>query len=104
MVVILITGCGKKVSIEDIKKERDDIVIIDVRTKEEYLEGHVVNSINIPYDLIDENINIDKSKKIQVYCKSGKRSHIAYQTLKELGYDVEDLGDYDSINMEKTKN
>ncbi|MBR2828691.1 MAG: rhodanese-like domain-containing protein [Bacilli bacterium] len=85
------------------KKIEDDVVIVDVREKEEYLEGHIVDSINIPYDTIDKNVHLDKNKKIKVYCKSGKRSHIAYQILKELGYDVEDLGAYDNINMNKTK-
>ena len=64
-------------------------------------EGHVKNSINIPYDEIDEKIDLDKEKTIMVYCKSGKRSNIAYNTLKDLGYDVIDLGAYDAVTLEK---
>lgn len=81
--------------------ENDNYIIVDVRTSEEYNEGHVVGAINIPYDQIDENSNLDKTKTIMVYCKSGKRSSIAYNTLESLGYDTLDLGAYESINLEK---
>lgn len=99
---ILLCGCSKakENDIEKIMKDKE-YVIIDVRTKEEYDESHVVNSINIPYDEIDSKIEIDKDKIIFVYCKSGRRSSIAYDTLKNLGYTVYDLGAYDKINLEK---
>ena len=109
----IITGCensevetkeivGSVNTMKDVM-EKNNYIILDVRTKEEYEEGHVKDSINIPYDEIDENVDLDKEKTIMVYCKSGKRSSIAYETLKELGYDVLDLGAYESINLEKTK-
>ncbi len=56
---------------------------------------------NIMNDTIDKNTKLDKNKIIAVYCKSGKRSSIAYKTLKELGYKVKDLGTYDSITLKK---
>lgn len=108
---ILITGCGKeiemnitankKLNLEQVLKE-DNYIVIDVRTKEEYENGHVIQSINIPYDEIDENVNLDKNKTILVYCKSGGRSHIAYEELVAQGFDVVDLGAYDSVKLEKT--
>ena len=76
-------------------------IVVDVRYDYEYSEGHVVNSINIPYDTINSNINLDKNKTILVYCKSGKRSKIAYDKLKELNYDVIDLGAYDKVTLDK---
>lgn len=79
----------------------DNYIIVDVRTADEYSEGHVVGAINIPYDQINENTDLDKSKTIMVYCRSGKRSGVAYSTLKDLGYDVLDLGAYESINLDK---
>lgn len=79
----------------------DNYVIVDVRTKEEYESGHVVGSINIPYDEIDEDTDLDKDKTIIVYCRSGNRSSTAYNTLKNLGYEVYDLGAYDTINLDK---
>ena len=91
LTIIILTGCGnKKVTANK-----------TVRTKEEYEEGHVKDAINIPYDEINENIKLDKNKTIMVYCKSGKRSSIAYATLKDLGYDVYDLGAYASLTLEK---
>ena len=106
IIAFAIIGCASEIeeekTIDEILKEKDYIVV-DVRTKEEYDEGHVVNSINIPYDEIDENTDLDKDKPILVYCKSGVRSEKAYNTLKELGYDVYDLGAYDSVTLKKTK-
>ncbi len=81
--------------------EGGNYIIVDVRTKEEYDESHVKGSINIPYDEIDENTNLDKSKTIIVYCRSGNRSSKAYNNLKSLGYDVYDLGAFDKITLEK---
>jgi len=79
----------------------NNYIIIDVRTKEEYDELHIKNAINIPYDKINENSEIDKNKIIFVYCKSGKRSKIAYETLVNLGYIVYDLQGIDDIALDK---
>lgn len=107
----LICGCNNSSS--DAKKneskaqvlekiiEEDNYIVLDVRTKDEYESGHVVGALNIEYDKIDEKVDIDKEKTILVYCQSGRRSSIAYDTLKSLGYDAFDLGAYDSINLEK---
>ncbi len=101
--ILLLIGCNNKEetnTLEEILKE-NNYIIVDVRTKEEYNTSHIVGSINIPYDTIDENIDLDKSKTIMVYCKSGKRSSIASGTLENLGYNVLDLGAFDSINLDK---
>ena len=100
IIVFSSIGCQKEEKKERMTIEKKPI-IIDVRTKEEYEEGHIKGAINIPYDQIDENIKLDKTQKLKVYCKSGKRSAIAYEKLKELGYDVDDLGAYDTIELEK---
>jgi len=105
MMLFLVCGCGKET--QDKQDRLDQIlsennyVIVDVRTKEEYETGHVVDALNLPYDEIDETVSLDKTKTILVYCRSGKRSSIAYQTLKELGYEVFDLGAYDALTFEK---
>ena len=102
--ILLLVGCNNKEKesniLEEVLKE-NNYIIVDVRTKEEYDSSHVVGSINIPYDTIDENTDLDKSKTIIVYCRSGKRSSIASETLKKLGYNVLDLGAFDSINLDK---
>lgn len=96
--IFTVSGCTKK---NETTKKEEEMIIVDVRTKEEYEESHVVGAINIPYDTIDKNTKLDKTKLIAVYCKSGKRSSIAYQTLKELGYKVKDLGAYVNITLPK---
>lgn len=113
VIIILLTislfGCSSKEENKDLKTTNDykeimkkkDYIIIDVRTKEEYEESHIKNSINIPYNEINKDSNIAKDKIIFVYCKSGARSKKAYDTLKELGYEVYDLGAFNSLNLEK---
>lgn len=95
--VCLVVGCSSKID-KVIKK--NNYIIIDVRTEDEYNKSHVKDSINIPYNQID-NVDLDKRKDILVYCQSGARSKAAYDTLKELGYNVYDLGAYENIKLEK---
>ena len=96
-----IVGCSKKESKLDKIISDNNYIIVDVRTKEEYDESHIKGSINIPYDEIDDKTNLDKNKTIIVYCRSGNRSSKAYNTLKDLGYDVYDAGAFDKLDLEK---
>lgn len=100
--LLILSGCNsnKELNYKEIMKT-EEYIIIDVRTKEEYAKGHIKNAINIPYDLIDKDLDISKEKIIFVYCKSGNRSNKAYNTLKSLGYNVYDLGAYNKIDLEK---
>lgn len=107
---LFICGCNNKeiidnnsININEIKEimKNNEYVILDVRTKEEYAEGHIVDSINIPYDKINKEINIGKNNIIFVYCKSGNRSKIAFEVLNNLGYIVYDLGAYSLIDLPK---
>ena len=80
------------VSSEEARKameEEDGYIILDVRTKEEYLEGHIKDAVNIPNEVIAEDAETilkDKDQKIYVYCRSGRRSKEACKKLAELGY------------------
>lgn len=61
--------------------------LIDVRTAEEFESGYIPTAINIPYDVIAENLPTeDRDALIIVYCRSGARASRAKQTLEELGY------------------
>ena len=85
--------CDQK---DELMKE-DNVVLIDVRTAEEYNEGHLDMAINIPYDTITNDIkkysNITKDTHIIVYCRSGNRSGQATSSLKKAGYEnIYDLG------------
>ncbi len=77
-------------------------LVIDVRTPEEFSSGHIDGAINIPYDQIDAKLPaLNKTKKdenILVYCRSGRRSEAAKQTLLKLGYkNVQNGGGMDDL-------
>lgn len=107
LIILCLCGCSKTKENTNTEDKLENIIaknnyiIVDVRTKEEYDESHVKNAINIPYDEINEETSLDKTKTIIVYCKSGRRSGIAKSTLENLGYTVLDLGAFDSITLEK---
>jgi len=71
-------------------------LIIDVRTTDEYQQGHVREAVNIPFDEIAMRIAAlapDHAAHIVLYCRSGRRASIAEQTLRQLGYQqVENQG------------
>ena len=82
----------KHVSMDDIgqiMKENKNYIILDVRTIEEYNEGHIPNAICIPNETIgNDTINelSNKEQLILIYCRSGNRSKQAAEKLKQLGY------------------
>ena len=69
-------------------KTTDGAVLIDVRTAEEYKEGHIDGSINIPLDQIMtvNNIIKDRETPIFVHCLSGSRSGQVVSYLQQMGY------------------
>ncbi len=75
---------------------KDEIIVVDVRTKAEYDEGHIENAILIP----NEEISTEKPEQlpdldaeILVYCRSGRRSKEAANKLVDMGYtNVYDFG------------
>ena len=74
---------------KEIMDSREGYIILDVRTQEEYDEGHIPGAILIPYTQIEEKaieMLPDKEQLILVYCRSGRRSKIAAEALVELGY------------------
>ena len=80
---------------EYLKEKEDSTILLDVRTKEEYEEGHIPGSINVELDYINtvKDVIKDKESKIYLYCRSGHRSGIALNAMKELGYtDLTNIG------------
>lgn len=69
-------------------KTTEDGVLIDVRTGDEYRQGHVPGSINIPLDEIGKiSTKIsDKTTPLFVHCLSGARSRQAVSFIRQLGY------------------
>lgn len=80
---------------------------IDVRTAEEYNAGHLEGAIHIPYDEIKQKmtaIKADKTADIQLYCRSGRRSGIALETLRSMGYsNVTNAGGYEQLKLKQPK-
>ena len=67
----------------------DDIVRLDVRTAEEYAEGHISGAINIDVlkdDFLKRTSELPKDKDIALYCRSGNRSKKAAKMLSDNGY------------------
>jgi rhodanese-related sulfurtransferase len=66
-----------------------DIVVVDVRTPQEFAAGHVPGAINLPYDDTQRLIAAltpDKGKTLVLYCRSGRRSGLAIETLRAAGF------------------
>lgn len=64
-------------------------LLIDVRTMEEFAQGHVEGALNIPYQETDKlmsAIGTDKTRPVVVYCRSGNRSGKAKVVLEAKGY------------------
>ena len=85
---------------ELIRKEWDkyknkNAILIDVRSKQEYEEGHIDGAISMPYYEIYKRANkelLDKKQKIILYCNTGSRSKRAKQILKKMNYiNVEEI-------------
>lgn len=87
------------VSYEELQQKLNDkapIVLLDVRTQEEFANGHIPGVMLLPYDEIDQKaaqLLPEKEKEIIIYCRSGRRSAIAKDSLEALGYtNVKDFG------------
>lgn len=64
----------------------NDALLVDVRTEEEFEEGHVEGSVNIPLDEIEDSLDRFKDEKqIIVFCRSGRRSAEAKKILEKYG-------------------
>ena len=72
-----------------------DAVLVDVRTVQEYREGHIPGSKNVPLQQLDKISSVVKKKDIPlfVYCYSGSRSRQAASMLRRMGYtNVNNIG------------
>lgn len=83
---------GLRITLAEAKKRLDTengIILLDVRTRDEYSRRHIPNSILIPIDVLESEAGkklTDKNAEIFVYCAGGSRSSRAVKTLAKLGY------------------
>ncbi|WP_297285616.1 rhodanese-like domain-containing protein [uncultured Brachyspira sp.] len=91
--------------------ESTNLVILDVRTREEYLAGNIPNSINV--DVLSQDFKskidmLDKNKEYLVYCRSGNRSAIASSIMSTNGflniYNLQNIAYQDFANAMLTNN
>lgn len=76
----------------------EGVKVVDVRTPAEFTSGHVPGAVNIPFDQMPARAGElgPPSTPVLVYCRSGRRSGVAAQTLKEKGFTrLWDLQAYD---------
>ena len=103
LAVMILTACGQNkengqgavyvnITAEEARQIMDSeegYIILDVRTQEEYDQGHIPGAIVISHEKISEKaeeVLTDKDQLILVYCRSGRRSKLAAEALVELGY------------------
>ena len=74
----------------------NDLIIIDVRSEQEFQAGHIPGAILLPYDIVREEAAAlfpDLGQTFLLYCQSGRRSNIAANAMAEMGYSsVYDFG------------
>lgn len=97
-IILLLAGCQQNELYRTIGEkeftelsQRENVIILDVRTPSEYSQGHLKNAVLIDYknENFETEINkLDKSKTYLVYCKSGGRSAKASKVLSEKGFSV----------------
>ena len=117
-----LTGCNNSVNNIDVNKteyirisaeeakaiiDSENVIILDVRTQEEFDSGHIENAVLLPITEITDNaegILPDKDAKILVYCRSGNRSATAARELIRMGYtNVYDFGGINTWPYETVK-
>jgi len=104
--LLFISSCAQsktKPITEVSQNELNSVILVDVRTPEEYSAGHIENAMNINWfdeDFAKKIESIDKTETVYVYCKKGGRSAKAAHLLDSLGYkNVIDLaGGYDAFS------
>ncbi|WP_373898680.1 FAD-dependent oxidoreductase [Haloimpatiens sp. FM7315] len=84
----LLYGRFKQVPVTKVRElVENNEFIVDVREKDEFDEGHLINAVNIPLSEIRNRLDeIPKDKKVYLHCRSSQRSYNALMALQNLGY------------------
>ena len=84
----ILDGMVKPFYVEDLEKITKADMLLDVRTTEEFHAGHLRHAVNIPIDELRERLGeIDRNKKVYIYCAIGLRGYIAQRILSSHGID-----------------
>jgi phage shock protein E len=96
--ILNLLGFGPKINFAQLKKE--GAIILDVRSKGEYSQGHIKGSINISVDQLPNNLGKLANRNVAIItcCASGMRSGVAKRILKSNGYtQVHNGGSWSSL-------
>jgi rhodanese-related sulfurtransferase len=78
-----------------------DLIYIDVRSPQEFAEGHVEGALNMPHEQIVALVakaGLAKDSPVALYCRSGRRSGLALEALQEAGYsNAKNVGGYEAL-------
>lgn len=95
-------GIGPPINLKEILE--GGATLIDVRTKEEYLAGHIPGSVNIPLQQLESRLSaIPKNKAVITCCASGMRSGSAKSMLQAKGYEVHNGGGWQLLGQKLGK-
>jgi len=100
--ILMLVSCSQKIGYNsvdankfaDIIQKANKIQIVDVRTPDEFSEGHLPGAVNIDVngtDFAEQIKKLDKKVPVAVYCRSGRRSKLAADQLINSGYTVTEL-------------
>jgi rhodanese-related sulfurtransferase len=93
--IFVLTGCGTSESANlgaqdfQAKVKEAGVITLDVRTSGEFMTGHIENAINVDVEAMNfdsEIAKLDKSATYAVYCRSGRRSQLAVDRMKDAGF------------------
>ena len=97
----LLFGCAPKPSFRSVDAEqfareieREEVQLVDVRTAEEFAEGHIPGAMNMDVNGVAFEAQIatlDTDRPIALYCRSGRRSKVAAEKVAKAGFEVVDL-------------
>lgn len=99
----LLFGCAPKVNFRSVDAEqfareitREEMQLVDVRTAEEYAEGHIPNAVNMDVkgaEFEAQIATLDPSRPVAMYCRGGRRSKVAAEKAAKAGFEVVELNE-----------
>jgi rhodanese-related sulfurtransferase len=84
---VAVAPMSQEALLEHQSSHPDHLFVLDVRTPQEYAEGHVPGAVNVPQEQLASRLaEVPKDKDVVIYCRSGRRSALAADVLAANGY------------------
>lgn len=107
--VTTLTASAKDITqaeLQQLMKSGKQVVLLDVRTVEEFVDGHIPNALNIPHKELEARLaelSGEKNTQIVIYCRSGRRAEVAKEVLVKNGFSYLDhlTGDFNGWTSSK---